>query len=39
MAEHIIQTLDALVEPTLTQITDAMKIYERDVLQNVTWHP
>jgi hypothetical protein len=31
--------LDGVVEPTRTQITDAMKIYERDVLQDITWHP
>jgi uncharacterized protein (UPF0332 family) len=39
-AELIIQALDAAaIEPTRTQITDAMKIYERDVLHDVTWHP
>jgi uncharacterized protein (UPF0332 family) len=39
-ARRIIQTLDAgKAEPTRTQITDAMKIYERDVLCHVTWHP
>lgn len=39
-AEEVIQALDAAaVEPTRTQITDAMKIYERDVLHDVTWHP
>ena len=39
-AEKIIQALDAAaVEPVRTQITDAMKIYERDVLRDVTWHP
>ena len=39
-AEDIIQALDAAtVEPVRTQITDAMKIYERDVLRDVTWHP
>ncbi len=38
--EDIIQALDAAaVEPTRTQITDAMKVYERDVLHDVTWHP
>jgi uncharacterized protein (UPF0332 family) len=26
-------------EPLRTQIADAMKIYERDVLKDVTWHP
>ena len=40
VAELIIQTLDAArLEPTRTQITGTMKIYERDVLHNVTWHP
>ena len=40
VAERIIQILDtARAEPTRTQITDAMKVYERDVLQQVTWHP
>jgi uncharacterized protein (UPF0332 family) len=39
-AEQIIQALDAAaLEPTRTQITDAMKIYERDVLHDVTWRP
>jgi hypothetical protein len=40
IAEQIIQTLDqARQQPTCTQITDAMKVYERDVLHDVTWHP
>jgi uncharacterized protein (UPF0332 family) len=40
LAHDIIRTLDAaLVEPTRTRITDAMKLYERDVLHDVTWHP
>jgi uncharacterized protein (UPF0332 family) len=39
-AEDIIQALDAAaVEPVRTQVTDAMKVYERDVLHDVTWHP
>src|SRR5260370_1590746 len=39
-AENIIQALDAAtLDPVRTQITDAMKIYERDVLRDVTWHP
>jgi hypothetical protein len=38
MARRIIRILDAArQEPLRTQITDAMKIYERDVLRNVTW--
>ena len=40
LAEDIIRMLDAARnEPTRTQITDAMKIYERDILKTVTWHP
>ena len=36
----IIQALDAAaLEPVRTQITDAIKVYERDVLHDVTWHP
>ena len=36
----IIQVLDAArQEPARTQITDAMIIYERDVLHDVTWRP
>lgn len=39
-AEEIIRALDAAtIDPVRTQITDAMKIYERDVLKDVTWHP
>jgi uncharacterized protein (UPF0332 family) len=39
-AEQIMQALDvAAIEPTRTQITDAMKIYEHDVLHDVTWRP
>ena len=39
-AQRIIQTLDtAAHDPTRTQITDAMKIYEGDVLKQVTWQP
>ena len=40
LADGIIQTLDAArVEPVRSQITDTMKVYERDVLQDVTWSP
>jgi len=40
LAAQIIQVFEtATLEPTRTQITDAMKIYERDVLHDVTWHP
>jgi uncharacterized protein (UPF0332 family) len=39
IAQGIIQTLDNLTPAERTQICDAMKIYERDVLQNVTWQP
>jgi hypothetical protein len=38
-AEQIIQVLDNLLPATRTQITDAMKVYERDVLGDVTWQP
>lgn len=39
-AEDVIRALDAAaIDPIRTQITDAMKIYERDVLKDVTWHP
>jgi uncharacterized protein (UPF0332 family) len=39
-AEVVIQAVDAAgAEPVRTQITDAMKVYERDVLHDVTWHP
>jgi uncharacterized protein (UPF0332 family) len=37
-ADRIIQTLDALTSAERTQITDAMKDYERQV-GDVTWHP
>jgi uncharacterized protein (UPF0332 family) len=38
MAGQIIQTLAvAAQEPTRTQITDAMRVYERDVLKDVTY--
>jgi len=40
LAEQVIQALDAAaVDPIRTQITDTMKVYERDVLHDVTWHP
>jgi uncharacterized protein (UPF0332 family) len=40
LAEDIMKVLEAAaLEPTRSQITDAMKIYERDVLKDVTWHP
>jgi uncharacterized protein (UPF0332 family) len=40
-AESIIQLLELVEADALvrTRITDAMKIYERDVLGQVTWHP
>lgn len=39
-AARIVQFLEAAaLEPTRSQIRDAMKIYERDVLHDVTWHP
>jgi uncharacterized protein (UPF0332 family) len=39
LAEQGIVCLDTVVEPARSQIRDGMKIYERDVLQNVTWRP
>lgn len=40
LAEQIVRFLDAArQEPVRTQVTDAMKIYERDVLQEQTWQP
>jgi uncharacterized protein (UPF0332 family) len=39
-AEDIIRHLDnARSDPTRSRIRDAMIIYERDVLNDVTWHP
>ena len=40
LAESTIRALDAAQpEPTRTKIRDAMIVYERDVLQDVTWQP
>lgn len=40
LAEEVTRALDgARVEPTRSQIRDAMIDYERDVLHDVTWHP
>src|SRR5262245_22598977 len=40
LAEQVIRALDAAAqEPTRTQITDAMKLYEQSVLRVVTWTP
>jgi uncharacterized protein (UPF0332 family) len=38
-AKTMIDTLDAVVEPARTQILNAVKDYERLVLQEITWHP
>jgi uncharacterized protein (UPF0332 family) len=38
-AEQVIQVLDNLSPAVRTQITDVMKVYERDVLRDVTWQP
>lgn len=39
-AAQIIQALEtASIEPARSQIRDEMKIYERNVLRDVTWHP
>jgi uncharacterized protein (UPF0332 family) len=40
LAHGIIQVLDAArQEPARTRMRDAMIVYERDVLRDVTWHP
>jgi uncharacterized protein (UPF0332 family) len=40
LTDGIIQALDAArQEPGRTRMRDAMIVYERDVLQDVTWHP
>ena len=39
IAQRIIQTLRSITPATHRKITDTMKIYERDVLKDVTWHP
>jgi uncharacterized protein (UPF0332 family) len=40
LADNIIRGLDsALVEPIRSQIATAMRIYQHDVLHDVTWHP
>lgn len=40
-ADDIVQVLESVltIPNTLTQITDAIKDYERNVLKQVTWHP
>jgi hypothetical protein len=38
MAEQIVRALDAAAfEPVRSNITAAMRVYERDVLRDVTW--
>jgi hypothetical protein len=40
LAEQIVRLLDAArQEPSRTQIIDAMKVFERDVLHEQTWRP
>lgn len=40
IAQDILSILEAAaLEPIKTQITNTMKIYERNVLRHVTWHP
>ena len=40
LAEQVIKALDAAaIEPVRSQITTAMRDYERDVLKDVTWQP
>ena len=38
--QQVVRALDtAAAGPGRSQITDAIKVYERDVLHDVTWHP
>ena len=37
--DRCIRNAVARQESLKTHITDAMKIYERDILKDVTWHP
>jgi hypothetical protein len=40
MAEDVIQVLDAASqEPTRTRMRNAIILYERDVLHDMTWQP
>jgi hypothetical protein len=40
VGDRILQVLDAAgQEPTRTRIKDAMIVYERDVLHDVSWRP
>lgn len=40
IAQHAVLVLEsAAAEPVKSQITDAIKTYERDILQEVTWKP
>jgi uncharacterized protein (UPF0332 family) len=37
--EEVIRTFESVAtEPLRTQVTEAIKVYERDVLREVTWH-
>jgi hypothetical protein len=38
-AYQVIQILDSIVDPTRIRIINAMKLYEQNVLRDVTWHP
>ena len=39
-AEEVVRALDvAAVEPPRSQVINAMIVYERDVLRDVTWQP
>jgi uncharacterized protein (UPF0332 family) len=39
LAERIIRVIDTIPALLRSQNTNAMKVYERDVLKDVTWHP
>ncbi len=38
-ARRVLQSLASIVDPVRTQITTAMKEYERNILHQVTWSP
>jgi hypothetical protein len=39
IAERIVRTLDGLVGPRRNQVYDAIRVYERDALGEITWRP
>jgi uncharacterized protein (UPF0332 family) len=40
ISHDVIRVLESAIhEPIKTQVTDAIRVYELDVLRDVTWHP